>query len=98
MFQAKKTRLTHENAIELALQALAFIAEDEDRLNAFLMQTGILPDNIRAEAQKPEFLEAVMDFMTTGDEMILGFSAHAEIAPEDILSAAHELRRHKNFD
>ena len=53
----------------LAIQALAFMAEDPDRLGAFMGATGLAIEGIRDAAREPSFLAGVLDHML-GDESL----------------------------
>ena len=62
------------NAAEtLALEALAWLAGDEERLGAFLGASGLAPGELRARAQDPDFLVAVLDFLTADDDSVRAF-------------------------
>lgn len=65
--------MQQEPAQVLALQALAWIAGDEDRLAGFMATTGAAPDDLRARAADPDFLGAVLDFLLMDDQFIIGF-------------------------
>ena len=56
-------RPTPETAEMLAIQALAFIAEEPERLNRFLGLTGIDLSQIRDVAREPGFLAGVLEHM-----------------------------------
>ena len=47
---AERPRLNREEAETIALRALGFLAEDEDRIGAFMGETGISPDDMRDSA------------------------------------------------
>ena len=61
----RRANLTREEAEGLAIQALAFIAGDGERLGRFLAVTGIGPAEIRAAAREPGFLIGVLDYMSS---------------------------------
>jgi hypothetical protein len=52
-----------EAAEMFAVQALAFIAEEPDRLGAFLNATGLMVERLRELASAPGFLAGVLDHM-----------------------------------
>lgn len=76
-----------EPAKALATQALVWLADDPERMGAFLGATGANPSSIRAEAGDPAFLAAVLDFLLMSDENVLGFAADHAIKPEDVQRA-----------
>lgn len=62
-----------ESAETLALQALAWLAADMDRLGAFLGATGAAPGDLASQAGQPAFLGAVLDHLLTSDDLVRGF-------------------------
>ena len=66
----------------LALQALAWIAGEEDFLQALLERTGAGIENIRDAAADPEFLGAVMAFLLENEEILTNFCETSGIRPE----------------
>lgn len=57
----------------IALQALGWIAGQEDTLAAFMAASGLGPSDLRARAADPEFLASVLDFLLTEDAWVMGF-------------------------
>lgn len=76
-----------DKAEEIALQALGWMAEDGDRIGRFLGATGLAPGDLRALAQEPEFLAAVLDFVLAEDAHVLALAARTGLAPEAITRA-----------
>jgi hypothetical protein len=72
----------------VALQALAFLAEDAQRLGSFLALTGLGPDELRAQAHEPRLLAAVLDHLLRDESKLLVFAASYGIAPE-LIGQAH---------
>lgn len=72
-----------DRAETIALQALAFLAGDEQALDGFLRLTGMgLPD-IRAAAANPDMLAGVLDYLLQDEPMLLAFCDTAEIRPDE---------------
>ena len=65
-----KTFTKSEGPEVIALQALAFLASEPDRLERFMELSGIDPATLRANAGDPELLAAVLDHVL-GDESLL---------------------------
>lgn len=65
--------MSPDSAQVVALQALAWIAADEDRLAGFMAMTGAGPADLRARAADADFLGAVLDFLLTDDAWVIGF-------------------------
>lgn len=79
--------MTPENAETIALNALGWIASDDDILGGFLANSGLGIDDIRSRAAEPEFLGAVLDYILSADEMVLAVAAQINIRPEAVLTA-----------
>lgn len=71
----------------LAVAALSFLAEEPDRLSAFMAETGLGPENVRAAASTPGFLPAVLDYLIGNETVLIEFAAHQGIDPSAIPSA-----------
>jgi hypothetical protein len=82
---------SQEAAEMLAIQALAFIAEEPERLNGFLSVTGIPLESIREAASEPGFLAGVLDHMLGEESLLLAFADSAGIDPEAIAGARRAL-------
>ena len=75
----------------LAIQALAFLADDPERLGAFLAVTGIAPAAIRQAAQQRDFLAGVLDHMLGDESLLVAFADSIGIDPAAIAKAQHAL-------
>src|SRR5689334_6415509 len=64
-----------ENATELAISGLAFLAADPERLERFLSLTGLDPGSIRSAAQEPGFLGGVIRHIMEDDRIAAAFAA-----------------------
>jgi hypothetical protein len=91
-------RPTAEDAAALALNGLAFLAEDAERLNRFLALTGIAPEELRAAADAPETLLAVLDHLLADESLLLVFAASKGFPPETIAPARAALARKLGAD
>ena len=80
----RTSRITRNTAESLAIQALAYLAEEPERLGIFLAASGVEPDTIRQAAADPAFLAGVLDHVASSEELVLAFAAQADIAPEDV--------------
>jgi hypothetical protein len=75
----------------LAIQALAFIAEEPERMGAFLSVTGIAPEAIREAARESDFLAGVLEHMLGDESLLIAFADSAGIDPASIARARHAL-------
>src|SRR5262245_9328635 len=74
-------------AERLAIAALAFIAEEPERLGRFLALTGIGPESIRTAAHEPQFLLGVLDHLAGEEPLLLAFAAENSIPPSAVMEA-----------
>jgi len=75
----------------LALQALAFIVGNEDRLERFLSLTGFAPGSLRGLAQDPAGLGAILDYLLGWEPLLLEFAEAENLPPESIAAARRKL-------
>jgi hypothetical protein len=80
-----------ETAELLAIQALAFIAQEPERLNGFLSVTGIELGAIRDAASEPGFLGGVLEHMLGDESLLIAFAEAAGIDPAEIARARQTL-------
>ena len=78
---------SRETAEMLAIQALAFIAEEPERLDAFLGATGLTVEHLRESASSPDFLAGVLEHMLTDESLLVAFADSAAIDPAAIARA-----------
>jgi hypothetical protein len=81
------TTSDRQAAETLAIQALAFLAEQPERLSRFLALTGIEPDQIRAAAREPGFFAGVLEHMLGDESLLVAFADQAGIDPAGIARA-----------
>ncbi|WP_333815328.1 DUF3572 domain-containing protein [Tabrizicola sp.] len=62
-----------EAAQVLALQALGWIAAEDELFPLFLGATGANLGDLRARAADPDFLAAVLDFLLQDDRWVVAF-------------------------
>ena len=91
MSESGRGRLASEVAEVLAIQALGFIAQDEERLGRFLALTGMGPMEIRAAARERPFLAGVLDYVCGDEELLVAFATHSGIDPGSIAVARRAL-------
>jgi hypothetical protein len=80
----KSSQPSREAAEMLAVQALAFIAEEPERLGLFVSATGIAPERIRDAAHEPDFLAGVLEHMLGEENLLMAFANSAGIDPAAI--------------
>ncbi|MGB7335047.1 MAG: DUF3572 domain-containing protein [Salaquimonas sp.] len=80
-------RLSEENARDIAIAGLGFIAADEDEMGRFLNLTGMAAEDLRKAAANPGFLIGVLDFFMGFEPTLLRFAEDKKISPQDIVDA-----------
>lgn len=69
----EKSQTGRKSAETLAARAFSWVAEDADRLNAFMAMTGAAPADMLRNAASPAFLGTVLDYILTEDAIVIGF-------------------------
>ena len=87
----KRPPYSQQKAEILAVQALAFIAEDDSRLNGFVASTGIAMHSIRDAAREPNFLAGVLEHILADENLLIAFAEHAGIDPTEVACARQAL-------
>lgn len=80
-----------EEADIVALNALAFLAAEPERLQRFMDLAGLDVQAIRASAAEPSFLGAVLDHLLADESLLLIFAEEQQMRPERIASLRRKL-------
>jgi hypothetical protein len=83
----RKNELGRDDAQQIAVEGLGFLAGDSQRLERFLTLSGLNPATLRAAAGAPGFLLAVLDHIAGEETLLIGFAAAAGHDPRDIARA-----------
>jgi len=78
---------SRESAEVIGLQALGWLAANDDLLPSFLGATGASEGDVRARAGDAEFLGAVFDFLMMDDAWVMEFCDSINLAYEKIMPA-----------
>ncbi len=81
-----------EAAQTVAAEALAFLAEEPPRLHRFLLASGLELNDLRARADTPETLLAVLEHLAGDELLLLVFTASRKLAPESVGQAIARLQ------
>jgi Protein of unknown function (DUF3572) len=87
----KPRALDQEGAETIGLQALGFLASDDNRIAKFLSLTGIDPSDLIAQAKSPNMLLAVLEHLGQDESLLLVFASENGLAPEAIGEAIQRL-------
>ena len=66
----------------LALQALGWIAAQDEVFDAFMGASGLDREGLSTRLAQPEVLVAILDFLLSDDAFVTGFAQDAGIAPD----------------
>jgi hypothetical protein len=81
-----------EAAAQTAIEALGWLAADDDRLERFLAVSGLGPENLRQAAAEPRFLAAILDYLASNEALLVDFARDSARTPEDVAHAHVVLR------
>ncbi len=71
--------MKQEMAETIGLQALGWLAANDELLPVFLGSTGSSTEDLRTGATDPAFLAAVLDFLTMDDAWVVAFCDAASL-------------------
>lgn len=81
-----------ENASDIAIQALTFLTQEENRLSRFLDITGWTPANLASPDSRSIILVSVLEYLMSNEDILLTFAANSRIEPGDIIKAHNALQ------
>jgi hypothetical protein len=80
-----------DRAATLALNALAWLANRPEALNRFLALSGTEAPSLRARANEPELLLAVLDFLSSDETLAAEFCETTSISSAGLHAARRTL-------
>ncbi len=80
-----------ETAETLAMQALAWIAGNDELLPVFMGSTGADAADMKQRAGEPEFLGSVLDFLLMDDDWVVAFCDQAQLGYDAPMRARQAL-------
>ncbi|KPP94096.1 DUF3572 family protein [Erythrobacter sp. HL-111] len=81
------------SAATLALAALGWVLEDDERADRYLELTGLDPDSLRAGLGDPMVLGSALDFLANHEPDLLRAAEALAVTPEELIAARKELNR-----
>jgi hypothetical protein len=81
----------------LAVNALAWLAGEHDRLKRFLDLSGLAPSDVRRVAAEPGFLAAVLDHIASDEGLASAFVLETGLRADDLGRARAELGPPERF-
>lgn len=79
------------SAPTLALAALGWVLEDEDRAARFLSLTGLDPDSLRASLGDRSVQASVIEFLANYEPDMIRCAEALAVTPEELAQAGREL-------
>lgn len=73
---ARAAGLTLDEAERIAIAAIAFVTEDEARLDRFIALTGLSPATLAMATGRAAVLRAVLDHLMGDESLLLTFAAN----------------------
>ncbi len=83
--------MSAKQAEAVAIQALGWIAMDDEITSGFLNNSGAGVNDLAAAAKDPQFLGAVLDYVLMDDSLVIGFCDHAGLPYETPYRARQSL-------
>lgn len=88
---AQRSEMTRESAETVAIEALAFIAGEPERLDRFMALTGLGSESLRKAAKEAGFLLGVLDHVMADDRLLVEFATQYDMTPERVVQARERL-------
>ncbi len=87
----KPVDISREEAEILAVRALGFLAQHQERVEGFVRMTGVAVDDLKDHVSDPDYLGAVLDFVLADERYLLEFIERVGVAPELPYAARRKL-------
>ncbi|WDZ77876.1 DUF3572 domain-containing protein [Ensifer adhaerens] len=87
-----------KSADEIAIDILAWLANEPELLSRFLALTGTDPTALRNAITEPGFMGGLIAFLMDHEPTLMAFCQATGTAPEDVVSAHAALSGHSGFE
>lgn len=91
--QARDTNQDMADPAALGLRALAWTLGDAGRAERLLALTGLMPDDLRARADAPAVLAAVLGFLESHEPDLIACAEALSVRPVALVTARAALER-----
>ena len=81
----------------LALQALGWVLQNEDRAQRLLALTGLDPRELRSGLEDPEMLSSLLGFLINHEPDLIACAEAIGVSPEQLAGAAQKLNHTGDF-
>ena len=86
-----RRRVECDSPVTIGLKALAFLAGAGEDLQRFMAISGADAASLRARADEPEFLAAVLDYLLANETLLVDFCKAESLEPRLVHLAAARL-------
>lgn len=87
----KQATYSQQTAETLALQAIAFLAGDDDRLQRLIATCGLTPQDLTRAVGDSAALGGILDYILGDDSLVIEFADYAGVPPEAPAAARRAL-------
>ncbi|MEP3422790.1 MAG: DUF3572 family protein [Erythrobacter sp.] len=77
----------------MALAAIGWLLQDEDRAERYLDLTGLTPDSLRQGLDNPQILGSALDFLANYEPDLIRAAEALAVTPEELVAARKDLNR-----
>ena len=70
-----------DRAITVALEVITFLMADDETAGQFLGATGLDPEDLRGNLQDTDFLEGVLDYLLSREDLLISFCEQNGLEP-----------------
>lgn len=81
----------------IALQALGWVLQDEERAQRLLALTGLDPRTLRSGLEDPAILSALLGFLANHEPDLIACAEAIGVQPAKLAEAAHQLNHPGDF-
>jgi len=81
----------------LALKALGWVLQDEERAQRLLALTGLDPRQLRSGLEDPTMLASLLGFLANHEPDLIACAKDIGVSPEKLAAAAHQLNHSGEF-
>ena len=75
----------------LALAAIGWVLQEDDRAGRYLELTGLDPDSLRAGLDDRRILNSVLEFLSNHEPDLIRAAEALAVTPEELIAAHEEL-------
>ena len=82
-------KVTLEEAERVAVSAITFLTEDQNRISQFFELTGLTPSAMTSSTGRRDLFRAILEYLLSDESLLLTFAANIGLDPS-IVQHAHQ--------